>query len=228
MSNKRDILLGSPLLAGLPETAIEPLLEVAKLKKLVDGQLLYSQGEAGEAMYGVLSGSIRLYNRSEQGRELLVMQVERGDWIGEVSLFDGLPRSHDACAQGPCEVLVLAKADLDALLEKEPAMYRHFIPMLCRKLRMALSYVENVALYSLPERLARRLLELTEFYGEDDGEQGLRITLHLPQEDLAKMLAVTRQAVSRELKRLESEGLIRLAYGKLWVLDQAGLQKLAK
>lgn len=228
VSDKRDILTASPLLSGLPKPAVEKLLTFASLKSLDDGQLLYAQGEPGLAMYGVLSGSVRLYNRSEEGRELLVMQVERGDWIGEISVFDGQPRSHDACAMGRCEVLVLAKRDLDALLAAEPELYRYFIPMLCHKLRRALSYVENVALYPLPERLARRLLELAEFYGEEQGDQGVRIRPHLPQEDLAKMMAVSRQAISRELKRLENAGLIRLAYGKLWLLDVPGLQAIAR
>ncbi|QQD18657.1 Crp/Fnr family transcriptional regulator [Spongiibacter nanhainus] len=224
MSDKRDILNGSPLLAGLPPEAVEELLTIARTQRLGDGELLYAQGDEGDAMYGILSGSVRLSNHTSDGRELLVMQVERGDWIGEVSLFDGLPRSQTARALGHCEILVLDGKPLQALLDAEPGLYRHFIPMLCRKLRLALSYVEGVSLYSLPERLRQRLLELGEFYGQADGDNGTLIDLHLPQEDLAKMLAVSRQAVSRELKKLEAEGLIRLAYGKLWLCDLSALR----
>jgi CRP/FNR family transcriptional regulator, cyclic AMP receptor protein len=222
--DKRDILNGAPLLEGLPAAAVEKLLAIASVRTLGTGELLYAQGEPGEAMYGVLSGAIRLSNRTLDGRELLVMQVERGDWIGEVSLFDGLPRSQDAYAQRESSVLVLAKAELETLLSAEPEMYRHFIPMLCRKLRLALSYVEGAALYPVSIRLVQRLLELRQFYGEDRGAEGILINMHLPQEDLAKMLAVSRQAISRELKRLEAEGMIRLAYGKLWIMDVEGLQ----
>ena len=224
MSDKRDILNGSPLLAGLPPEAVEKLLTIARTQRLGDGELLYAQGDEGDAMYGILSGSVRLSNHTSDGRELLVMQVERGDWIGEVSLFDGLPRSQTARALGHGEILVLDGKPLQALLDAEPGLYRHFIPMLCRKLRLALSYVEGVSLYSLPERLRQRLLELGEFYGQADGDNGTLIDLHLPQEDLAKMLAVSRQAVSRELKKLEAEGLIRLAYGKLWLCDLSALR----
>ena len=224
MSDKRDILNGSPLLAGLPPEGVEKLLTIARTQRLGDGELLYAQGDEGDAMYGILSGSVRLSNHTSDGRELLVMQVERGDWIGEVSLFDGLPRSQTARALGHGEILVLDGKPLQALLDAEPGLYRHFIPMLCRKLRLALSYVEGVSLYSLPERLRQRLLELGEFYGQADGDNGTLIDLHLPQEDLAKMLAVSRQAVSRELKKLEAEGLIRLAYGKLWLCNLSALR----
>jgi CRP-like cAMP-binding protein len=97
--------------------------------------------------------------------------------------------------------------------------------MLCRKLRLALSYVESAALYSLSSRLAQRLLDLQQYYGSEEGDD---INMHLPQEDLAKMLAVSRQAVSRELKRLEKAGLIALSYGKLRVLDREGLRAEAQ
>jgi CRP-like cAMP-binding protein len=126
---------------------------------------------------------------------------------------------------GECAVLFLPRAKFDSLLKARPELYQHFIPMLCRKLRLALSYVEGAALFSLTERLAQRILELLTFYGIDDGGSGRLIDVHLPQEDLAKMLGVSRQAISRELKRLETEGVIELSYGKLRVLNKAALER---
>ncbi len=222
MIDKRDILQGNPLMVGLPAELLDSLLARCKLRRLVDGEFLYRQGEAGDAMYGVLEGCIRLSNSSRDGRELLVMLVERGEWIGEVSLFDGEPRSHDAYAVGDTQLLVISRRDLDDLLDAQPQLYRYFVPMLCRKLRLALSFVESAALYSLSARLAQRLLDLQVRYGNRDGDV---IDVHLPQEDLAKMLAVSRQAVSRELKRLEKAGLIAVAYGKVRILDSDGLRR---
>ena len=225
MVDKRDVLRGNPIMVGLPAELVEILLSQCKIRRLKDGEFLYEQGEAGEAMYGVLEGRIRLSNSSPDGRELLVMLAERGDWIGEVSLFDGEPRSQDAYALGDTQVLVVARHQLDTLLDAQPRLYRYFLLMLCRKLRLALSYVESAALYSLSSRLAQRLLDLQQYYGSEEGDD---INMHLPQEDLAKMLAVSRQAVSRELKRLEKAGLIALSYGKLRVLDREGLRAEAQ
>ncbi|CAA0092316.1 CRP-like cAMP-activated global transcriptional regulator [Zhongshania aliphaticivorans] len=224
MIDKRLILTTNSLLSGLPVDVVEQLLAVSSLKQLADGECVYAQGDVGDGLLGVVEGRIRLSNSSRDGKELLVMLVEPGDWIGEVSLFDGLPRSQDAFAVGDCSILFLPKAKFDALLNAKPELYQYFVPMLCRKLRLALSYVESVALYSLPARLAQRLLELLNFYGVDDGKLGHLIDVHLPQEDLAKMLGVSRQAVSRELKRLEADGVIQLAYGQLRILDKAALK----
>lgn len=223
--DKREILATNPLLSGLPADVVEELMAVSVVKQLADGECVYAQGDDGDGLFGVVQGRIRLSNSSREGKELLVMLVEPGDWIGEVSLLDGLPRSLDAFAMGDCAVLFLPRARFDALLKAKPELYQYFIPMLCRKLRLALSYVEGVALFPLPARLAQRILELLAFYGVNDDKPGMLIDVHLPQEDLAKMLGVSRQAISRELKRFESEGIIQLAYGQLRVMDEVALQR---
>ena len=224
MVEKRDILRGNPLMLGLPAELVEALLARCKLRQLGDGDYLYKQGDAGEAMYGVLSGRLCLDHSSRRGRELLVMMAEPGDWIGEVSLFAGGPRGHDAVSRGSSQLLSIAKSDLDELLRRRPELYRYFLPMLCRKLRLALAYVESAALQPLASRLAHRLLDLGRFYGCN--EQG-EIAVHLPQGELAKMLGVSRQAVSRELKRLEKSAVIGLAYGRLRILDECALRREA-
>ena len=223
--DKREILATNPLLSGLPADVVEELMAVSVVKQLADGECVYAQGDDGDGLFGVVQGRIRLSNSSREGKELLVMLVEPGDWIGEVSLLDGLPRSLDAFAMGDCAVLFLPRIRFDALLKAKPELYQYFIPMLCRKLRLALSYVEGVALFPLPARLAQRILELLAFYGVNDDKPGMLIDVHLPQEDLAKMLGVSRQAISRELKRFESEGIIQLAYGQLRVMDEVALQR---
>jgi CRP-like cAMP-binding protein len=223
--DKRAILNANPLLSGLPEAVVEQLITVSVVRELAEGERLYSQGDSGDGLFGVIQGRVRLSNTSRDGKELLVMLVEPGDWIGEISLLDGLPRSQDAIAMDHCAVLFLAKARFDVLLTAHPELYQHFIPMLCRKLRLALSYVEGVILMPLASRLAQRIMELAKFYGVRDQSEGILIDVHLPQEDIAKMLGVSRQAISRELKRLESEGIIALAYGQLRVLDMLALQQ---
>ena len=223
--DKREILATNPLLSGLPADVVEELMAVSVVKQLADGECVYAQGDDGDGLFGVVQGRIRLSNCSREGKELLVMLVEPGDWIGEVSLLDGLPRSLDAFAMGDCAVLFLPRARFDVLLKAKPELYQYFIPMLCRKLRLALSYVEGVALFPLPARLAQRILELLAFYGVNDDKPGMLIDVHLPQEDLAKMLGVSRQSISRELKRFESEGIIQLAYGQLRVMDEVALQR---
>jgi len=209
----------------LPAEAAAQCAGLASRRHYGDGELLYARGDAAEALYGLIRGRVRLSNVTPDGREVLVMLFEPGDWVGEVSLFDGLPRTHDAHAVGPTEVFVLPKAKLLALLDAQPLLYRHFAARLARSLRVALSYIDDAALLPLPPRLAKRLLDLARVYGADT-PLGRRIELHLPQEDLGRMLGASRQSVSKELKRWEAQGWIGVEYGKVMIRDEAALLQL--
>jgi CRP/FNR family transcriptional regulator, cyclic AMP receptor protein len=213
------------LFLGLPPAAAAQFASLAGRRRLGDGELLYARGDPAEALFGLARGRIRLSNVGPDGREVLVMLFEPGDWVGEVSLFDGLPRTHDAHAVGECEVYVLPKAKLLALLDAEPQLYRHFAARLARALRWALSYIDDAMFLPLSARLAKRLLDLARVYGERT-PLGQRLDLHLTQEDLGRMLGASRQSVSKELKRWEARGWIGLEYGKVVVCDEAALQEL--
>ena len=210
----------------LPAAAAAQCAGLASRRHYGDGELLYARGDEAAALYGLIRGRVRLSNVTPDGREVLVMLFEPGDWVGEVSLFDGLPRTHDAHAVGPTEGFVLPKAKLLALLDAQPLLYRHFAARLARSLRVALSYIDDAALLPLPPRLAKRLLDLARVYGADT-PQGRRIELHLPQEDLGRMLGASRQSVSKELKRWEAQGWIGVEYGKVMIRDEAALLQLA-
>ncbi len=99
--------------------------------------------------------------------------------------------------------------------------------MLCRKLRSVFGYIEMAAFLPLRGRLAYRLAELVELHGRQGEDGRIVIGLHLPQDELARMVSATRPSVSRELKALEADGYIALAYGQITVLDLDGLSELA-
>lgn len=213
------------LFLDLPAEAAAQFASLASRRRLADGELLYARGDQAEALYGLIRGRIRLSNVAPDGREVLVMLFEPGDWIGEVSLFDGLPRTHDAHAAGEAEVFVLPKARLLGLLEAEPRLYRHFAARLARQLRFALSWIDDAVFLPLSLRLARRLLDLARVYGLDT-PRGLLLDLHLPQEDLGRMLGASRQSVSKALKQMEARGWIALEYGKVLIRDAEALRQL--
>jgi len=215
----------SGLFLDLPAETAARFAALASRRSLGDGELLYARGDAAEALYGLIRGRIRLSNVAPDGREVLMTLFEPGDWIGELSLFDEQPRTHNATAVEEVEVFVLPRARLLALLDAEPLLYRHFAARLARQLRLALSYIDDVVFLPLSLRLAKRLLQLARVYGQDT-PQGLLLDLHLPQEDLGSMLGASRQSVSKELREWEKQGWIGLDYGRVLIRDLAALKRL--
>ncbi|MNF57740.1 cAMP receptor protein [compost metagenome] len=167
---------------------------------------------------------MRVGSISESGKELLLVLVEPPHWFGEISLFDGQPRTHDAFAEGQVTLLNLPQAPLLALLHEQPEHWRDFALLMSQKMRLAFIALEEMSLLPAPQRLARRLLMIAEGYG---GLTGKRRVIQLAQEQLAMMLAISRQTTNQILKELEAQGALRLTYGEIELLDVDLLKRAA-
>lgn len=222
----RTAIVANDWFQELPEEISGQLAALSTRRKLHDGEMLYAKGDVPDGLYGVLRGRIRTSAVSAEGKELLVALFEPGNWFGEISMFDGLGRTHDGVAVGETEVLVLPQQKFLALLKQNPDLYPYFLKMLCRKVRLALSEMEGMYFLSVPVRLARRLLTLSRAYGRQTSD-GIMIDLHLPQDDLGRMLGVTRQSISRILKLWEEQSWIKLQYGRLVLCDESALLNIA-
>lgn len=208
----------------LPGDLQRSLLAAARLRTLAAGQLLFKRGDPPCGLYAVLDGAVRISAVNAQGKEAVLSLVETPYWFGEICLFDGLPRTHDALAMGPCTLLHVPQAAMLALLERQPVYWREIALLMSHKLRLSLINIEQMSLMPASARLAHRLLMIAEGYGEI--EQARR-ELQLPQEDLAAMLGLSRQTINSLLKSLEQQGIIGLSYGAIKVLDLPGLRHAA-
>lgn len=220
----RPLLLTGLWFSQLPRALQDALLERASVHNLAAGQRLFSRGAPPCGLYAVTSGAVRVGAVSREGKEALLTLVEAPYWFGEISLFDGQPRTHDAFAEGPTQVLQIGQTVLLALLEREPVYWRHMALLMSQKLRLAFIALEEMSLLPAAPRLARRLLMMAEGYGENSQ----RRVIHLAQEQLALMLALSRQTTNQILKDLESRGALRLTYGEIELLDLEKLRESAR
>ncbi|MFH6600083.1 Crp/Fnr family transcriptional regulator [Ectopseudomonas khazarica] len=209
--------------AALPAALSQTLLEMARVQRLDAGQRLFRRGDRPSGLYAVVEGAVRVGAIGENGKEALLTLVEPPYWFGEISLFDGLPRTHDAFAESTSTLLLLPQAELLALLERQPQHWRDFALLMSHKLRLAFIALEDMSLLPAAPRLARRLLLIAENYGESEP----RRVLHLAQEQLALMLSLSRQTTNQILKELEAQGVVRLTYGEIEILDFEHLRRAA-
>jgi CRP-like cAMP-binding protein len=152
--------------------------------------------------------------------------VEPGTWFGDIALFDGLPRTHDANAHGETTLLVVRKADFKELLAQHVELYDALLRLNCRRLRLLFDVVEDLNTRPLASRLAKQILLLARSYGVEQGEE-VRIGLQLAQEDLAQLLGASRQRVNQELKGFERDGAVRIEPTRLVVLSKSKLLGIA-
>ncbi|MFN7133411.1 MAG: Crp/Fnr family transcriptional regulator, partial [Myxococcales bacterium] len=168
---------------------------------------------------------VRIFGVAGSGKEALLTLVEPPTWFGEISVFDGLPRTHDAVAEGEAKVLHVPQRAVDALLEREPRWWRDIGLLLTAKLRLAFVTLEDSTLLPTSVRLARRLVWMADGYGEWLDRH--RRVLKVRQEQLAMMLAVSRQTTNQLLKELEADGLVKVSYGGIELLDLERIREVA-
>ncbi|WP_374412371.1 Crp/Fnr family transcriptional regulator [Hydrogenophaga sp.] len=208
----------------------DELLRLGRMRKLATGESLFARGGEAEGLCCVVAGALRIGSLNAEGDSALLAYLEPYQWFGEISLIDGLPRTHDAVADTPSQVLVVPREALLAWLDAHPALWRELGKLACRKLRVIFVAIEELGQLPLEERVWRRLQLVAQGYGSRDAP---RRRIRLAQEVLAQMLGVSRQSINKALKALEAGGRLRLHYGEIELLyigshDAAPLTNLPK
>jgi len=211
----------------LSPTLRNAILARAVVRRLADGDPLATRGSAAEEWCGVAHGAVRISSVSLSGKQITLTYAEPGTWFGDIALFDGLPRTHDADAHGPTTLLVVRKPDFKLLLSLHVELYEALLRLNCRRLRLMFDQFEDLNTRPLQARLARQILLLAKSYGIAQGEE-IRIGLALAQEDLAQLLGASRQRVNQELKGFEREGAVRVEPTRLVVLSREKLLRIAE
>lgn len=224
---ERHNIDSGPWFSKLSAVLRQAILERAQVRRVRDGAQVTSRGAAATEWCGVALGAVRISSVSLAGKQVSLTYVEPGSWFGDIALFDGLPRTHDANAHGATTLLVVGKPDFKALLAAHVELYDALLRLNCRRLRLMFDAVEDLATRPLAARLARQLLLLARSYGVAEGAE-IRIGLALAQEDLAQLLGASRQRVNQELKAFEREGALRVEPTRLVVVSRERLLALSE
>jgi CRP-like cAMP-binding protein len=190
------------------------------------GSSLFLEGDRSGTVVFVLSGRVKVFSLTEHGEEILLAVRGRGALLGEVSAVDGGPRSASVAALEPIEALVLTADAFVEFLRGHADAATVLLQLVVARLRDADRKRVEFAAYDIASRVARRLVELAERFGEPDGH-GVRITVALSQDELAGWVGASREAVAKALRVLRERGLISTGRRTMTVLDLPGLRRRA-
>jgi len=207
------------------DLAAEDLVALAanlQRRRYGKGQFIFQQGDPGLCLYLVESGKVKIASFSSEGKGLVLNLFGPGDFFGELALLDGEPRSADAVAQEPCQLLLLQRDDFIHFLETRPHVTIKLLATVSRRLRHTTQQAEAIIFFDLPARLARVLLELADV-GSSEGKWV--ITSRPTQAELAEMVGATRESVNKWLGVYEEQGLIRREGTQLIILQSEALRK---
>ncbi len=204
---------------GCSEALQNALIAHGRERRLQAGEHLFRQGSADGGLYAVLGGSISVQALDPQDEAPVLLVLEPCHWFGELTLIDGLPRSHDAVADTDSLVWCVARAPLLAWLEAHPQHWREMARLAAGKLRIAFQIFDLEIRSPMTERVARRLRLASLGWGWR--RDAPRAQLRLSQEQLARMLGTSLSSVNKSLRELAQQGAVALHYGVIEVRDAA-------
>jgi CRP/FNR family transcriptional regulator, cyclic AMP receptor protein len=206
------------------------ILRCAYVKRYKDGELIAARGDPPEEWIACAKGAVRVSSTSITGKQVTLTYVEPGIWFGDVAIFDGDRRTHDAYAHGDTTIVCVSRGDLRKILAQHVELYEALLRLHARRIRQLFGLVEDLNTLPLRARLAKQLMHLIRSYGVpslSDGRE-VRIGLQLAQEELAQLLGASRQRVNQELKAMEREEVIRIEPGGLVVKNRDALMKIVE
>lgn len=205
---------GQSWLHGVPPETVRRVIRAGRVSTFRAGEHLAAHLEHLKDVVIVLDGVLRVSSISLDGREHLVGLMEPGAIFGLVASIDGGVSPHSATADGDLTAFLLSSTEFRTLMETHQEFRDAIQGILCERLRLAFSILDQFAIGSPRARLAQRLLALGTSYGRKC-KDGVEIDLHLTQDSLAAMIGLSRQRTNLILKNFEAEGLILLSYGKV-------------
>jgi len=225
--NEEEAVRKAPLFTALDEASAATLRASMTGVKLSRGQVLFKEGDAGDQLYVVVDGKLKLGTTSNDGRENLLSILGPGDMFGELSLFDPGPRTATATAVVDSKLLALANHQVIGWVKEHPQVSLQLLGRLAQRLRKANDVLSDLVFADVPGRVAKAIIELGERFGTKK-DDGLHVNHELTQEELAQLVGASRETVNKALADFATRGWIRLEPRAVIVLDHERLVKRSR
>ena len=219
MAVKSEILARTHYFAGLSPSELEAVKKYITLDKTFDkGEIILVEDGKCEYLYFVVSGVVKVYKRSPDGREQILNIATPGESVNDVATFDGGLNNANMLAMTPAHIYGVKKSDVEALFFKYPVVARNVARVLAGRVRRDSALVEELSFDQVMNRLAKWLLRHV--------TEGAEALPRLTQQDLADMVGTSRVVVNRSLRTMEEKGAIRLERRRIVIADEEALKEL--
>lgn len=223
--NKVDAMAATDLFGSVPEPALHELAAIARERRLGRGEVLFTAGDKAAGLFVVVSGTLRAYRQTREGREQTIHVECAGATLAEVPVFDEGPYPSTVQAEEDSVVLFVPSQAMHGFLRKNPDAALAALALLARRLRSVSGLAEQLALKDVAQRLAAMLAEEA---ASQMGElkDGLAFSLP-PHQSIAARLGSVREVITRQLHRLVDDGVIAVHGHRITLLDASALRERA-
>lgn len=215
---KPSMLKAVPLFSRFSDYKLAVLFPAIKHRSYARHAFMLRGGEKSDALYIILSGRARVVIDDGAGREVTLTLLGPHEFFGEMSFIDEKPRSASVQALDACEVLYISKTALMSCLDGNVEAILLMLKSVIGRLRGADRKIAGLALMDVQGRVARLLIE----HARKESDEWV---VDIGSEEMARMVGASREMVSRVIKAMRDEGVIRRDKRKIIVLDRASVDR---
>ncbi len=222
-STPGQTLAKAGIFSGLTDNELRFLAQRAILRQYSAGETVFSEGEPCSGLYVVESGQVRIFKSSASGREQVLSIDGPGSSIAELPVFDGGSYPASVAAISDATLLFVSKQDFQALCLAHPQVALKVLRVVGARLRRLVGIIEELSFTTVRHRLASFLVRLAQKEGKGTAE-GVEITVPVSNQELASQIGTVRELVSRNLSRLQAEGMIKIDGRSVVICDLKSLE----
>ena len=219
MAIQLDLIKDDPYFIGLRTEELDYIRKLISEKSLNRGETIVLDGEPAKALYFVVSGAVKIFKISLDGKEQILDIIRPGQSFNDVPIFDNGPTPVSAQAMSQVLLYELDKNAVDTIIRKYPVVASNVITVLAKRVRILVSLVEDLSFRTVLGRVAKILLD----NAADRKNPGPRLT----QQEMAAMAGTAREVVGRSLKALEEDGVIKLDRHRIVIKNRDSLREMA-
>jgi CRP/FNR family transcriptional regulator len=219
----KQILKSTALFAALDDAELNALAARSGIRSYVRGAVLFSEGEPCSGLYVVVSGRVRIFKTSMSGREHVLALEGPGASVAELPVFDGGDYPASGSAAEDTEALFVSRADLRTICLEHPEVSLKMLQVVGARLRRLVGIIEELSFTTVRHRLVSWLLRAARTEGKR-AERGVTFSLSANHQELASQIGTVRELVSRNLARLQAQGLIEMNGREITILDHEALE----
>jgi len=217
-----DSLAKMPLFHGLPQDQLDALSRIVIEKGCEQGEVLFTEGEEAKGFFVLVSGRIKIFKLSPEGKEQILHFIEPGEPFAEVAMFAGAHYPANAEALQRSRVILLPRPAFERLIKNYPDLAMNMLAILSHRLKYFSRLIEDLSLKEVPQRLAAYLL-----YLGDSRNNVSSVDLNISKGQLASLLGTIPETLSRILNRMAAQGFITVRGREIGLLRRDALESLA-
>ncbi|MGD8861036.1 MAG: Crp/Fnr family transcriptional regulator [Myxococcales bacterium] len=223
-----ELLRNVSLFVDLTDEELDSIAALSHRKRFGAREAIVRQADPGGEMFVIVSGHLKVVSSDPEGRDTALSIMGPGEVFGEVTLLDGGPRSATIIALEPSELLSIRRDAFVRFLETSPGTSIKLLSVLSDRLRRLTERAEDIAFLRVGGRLAKRVSQLADDYGERRADGSVRISFKLSQQEMGDLVGATRESANKQVRHWEQAGIVSQQSGHLIVHDLERLRELGE